>query len=226
MTVITISRQTGSGGDEIAAMLCDRLNYLYFDKKMLARFVAQEYGEDVDFLQFSEEDFVQGKDFFNRFVASFGDPRPAAEIRSWREDPSGLRSREVIQLDQSKLMALIQSAIRYAADHGDMIVVGRGGQVLLRDHHGALHVRIEAPLEKRIQRIKAQYHIDRREAETLIMKNDDASADYLRRYYDVNVADTSLYHLVLNTGMVEPDAAVQIILEAVRMVVVPDLQVT
>jgi len=224
MAVITISRQTGSGGDEIAALVCKQLGYRYFDKAMLAKAASEDTQSDVDFLKFSEEDFVRGSALMNRLLALTGANRetPVAQMRIWAEDSRGQRSVQVVQLDESRAIQLVQNAIRYVADQGNVVIMGRGAQVILKDHRGALHVRIEAPWEDRVQRVKQRYDLRgegaRTEAQNLIARRDEASADYLRRFYDVNVKDSQLYHLVINTGKLSVEAAAGLIAAAANAV--------
>ncbi len=224
MAVITISRQTGSGGEEIAALVCKQLGYQYFDKAMLAKAASEETQSEVDFLKFSEEDFMKGSPLMNRLLALTGGNReaPIAQMRIWAEDARGQRSVQVVQLDESRAIQLVQNAIRYVAEQGNVVIMGRGAQVILKDHRGALHVRIEAPWEDRVQRVKQRYDLRgegaRTEAQNLIVRRDDASADYVRRFYDVNIKDPQLYHLVINTGKLSAEAAAGLIVAATHAV--------
>ena len=224
MAVITISRQTGSGGDEIAALVCKQLGYRYFDKAMLAKAASEDTQSEVDFLKFSEEDFVKGSALMNRLLSLTGANResPVAQMRIWAEDGHGQRSVQVVQLDESRAIQLVQNAIRYVADQGNVVIMGRGAQVILKDHRGALHVRIEAPWEDRVQRVKQRYDLRgegaRTEAQNLIARRDEASADYVRRFYDVNVKDSQLYHLVINTGKLSVEATAGLIAAAAKAV--------
>ncbi len=242
MAVITISRQTGSGGDEIAALVCKQMGYQYFDKAMLAKAASEETQSEVDFLKFTEEDFVKGSPLMNRLLAAVGarsvvagagttatlpaavggSSGAAAQMRTWAEDASGQRSIQVVQLDEHRAIQLVQNAIRYVASQGNVVIMGRGAQVILKDQPGTLHVRIEAPWEDRVQRVKLRYGLRgegaRTEAQNFIARRDDASADYVRRFYDVNVKDAQLYHLVVNTGKFSIEAAAQLIMAAARLV--------
>jgi CMP/dCMP kinase len=101
--------------------------------------------------------------------------------------------------------------MRAAAKQGDMVIVGRGGQAVLRDQPGVLHVRIQAPLEARVQRVSQRESLPREAAQDLVAERDRASADYLRTFYGVAIDDATLYHLVLNTGLWDIETATKII---------------
>jgi cytidylate kinase len=221
MAVITISRQAGSGGNAIAALVCKTLNYRYFDKNMLAQVASEETQSEVDFLKFTEEDFVKGSRLTNRLLTALGQPTPAvAQIRTWGEDKQGKRVQTVTQLDESRAITLVQNAINYVADQGNVVIMGRGAQAILDRRPGVLHVRITAPWEDRVQRLKQQNDLRgenaRREAEIILMREDDAGADYLRRFYDAKIDDPLLYHLVLNTGKLSVETAARLITDAVQ----------
>lgn len=211
MTVITVSRQFGSGGDEIVERVCRILGYQQFDKNLITK-VASEVGiSDQAGMDFSEEDYK-----INSFLARLlGRPEPVApSLRVWKEDVQGVRQPEEMHLTEANALALVQKAIEAACRSGNVVVVGRGGQILLKDCPDILHVRIIAPLEERIQRVKKEYNLERRLAQDLIEEKDSASADYVKRFYTHDWADPLLYHIILNTGKLEPEAAARMIVEA------------
>ena len=93
MAVITISRQYGSGADDIAAQVCDKLGYRYFDKRLMAG-IASEFGlPESGIVDFSEDKY-KARGFLDRFRG----PRVVAQTRTWREDLSGRRVPETEQL--------------------------------------------------------------------------------------------------------------------------------
>ena len=95
-------------------------------------------------------------------------------------------------------------------------MAGRGGQVLLRDIPGALHLRIVAPFEFRLRRFLEQQGGDEKQAARILRRTDRDSAGFLRSFFDVDWDDPALYDLVINSQKVSVDAAVRIIVEALR----------
>ena len=222
MSVITISRQYGSGGDEIAEVISKKTGYRIFDKHLLARAAREAGFSEQEIVDYSE-DHYKVKSFFERL---FGRSRPVAQMRTWVEVKSGVRTSEELSLSEEQALAFVRKAIRTAYELGNMIIIGRGGQVILRDKPGVLHVRVEAPLDERIQRVRSYPELAqrsfsdsveaRRAAHDLILNSDAASKDYLKRFYDVDWSDSSLYHLIINTGKLSVDQAAGIIVDLLR----------
>lgn len=155
MTVITISRQYASGGDEIARQLCDRLGYRYLDKDLMASLGVQ-----------------------------------------------------------AGSVALVQNFIRATHGQGGAVILGRGGQVALRDMPDVLHVRVVAPLETRIRRVQEREGLTADKAREQVSVSDQASAGYVKHYYHADPADPSFYDLVINTSKITPIVAADLVIQA------------
>jgi cytidylate kinase len=213
MAVITISRQAGSGGDEIAVRVCEMLGYQYFDKSLMARVASEVAPAGGKIVDFSEADYKM-RNFLARLL-NRRSPRTVAEVRSWREDTKGVRIAEVTPLNEDDAIALVRSTVQAAYQQGNVVIVGRGGQAILREKPAVLHVRIEAPLDARVQRVRDQANLSLAAAREKVTKSDEAAADYLKRFYEVNWSDLLLYHLVINTGRWNTEAAAHLIVNAV-----------
>jgi len=224
MAMITISRQFGSGGDEIAIRICEAAGYRMFDKQIIARSAAEAGLSDEEVVDYSDENY-KVKGFLDRLT---GRQRPLAQVRIWKENTAGVRVPEDLQLTEEHALSLVQKAIQVASHEGHFVIVGRGGQVLLKDFPGALHIRVEAPIEQRILRLRTQGVLGeiqdadsvaiRRAYQDLIETRDTASAAYLRRYYGIDWADPTLYHLVVNTARLYLDLAADLIIEMARKI--------
>lgn len=221
MAVITISRQYGSGGNEIAAWVSEKLGYPQFDKSQIEKAAAGAGLSQEEILDFSEENhkittFLDR--LFNRMAVS-------AYVRTW-DYPELIQTLPEEMMDESTLLMLVQKAIHSACDSGNIVIVGRGSQAILKDQPGVIHVRVVAPLEDRIQRVKEQLKLTRqtfqadmdirRDAQDLILERDAASADYIKRFYSVNWEDPLLYTVVLNTGHLTIEQAGTPIIELVK----------
>lgn len=212
MAVITISRQYGSGGDEIAAHVCQLLDYRLFDRTLMDRLAIEIGLSPGELVDFSDADH-QTRSFLDRL---FSRRTTIAQIRSWTEDATGVRRPVVEALDEEQAIGLVQGTILAAYKRGDVVIVGRGGQVILRDKPGVVHVRVEAPLNERIRRVQEQEGLLPSQAGMLVADREKATMDYLRRFYDLDPSHTEYYHLVLNSGLLDLETAAELVVAAVR----------
>lgn len=222
MTVITVSRQVGSRAEEIVEQVCRALGYHPFGKAQITRAAFEAGLSNADGVDFSEDNYkMQG--FFDRL---FGRPSRVGQVHVWKGDVPGHIEVGNIDLDEVTALALVRTAVNEAYQTGNMVIVGRGGQAILEGLVNVVHVRIEAEMEDRIQWIKNQLKTERqeygsnvevrREAQDFIAKRDAASADYIRRFYNLDWSDPALYDLILNTSRISVEKAVEQIAERVR----------
>ncbi len=219
MAVITISRQFGSGGDEIARGLCETLRYQPFDKRMIAQAAAEAGLSDLDPTEAENQKVAS-------FLDRLFDISPVIGSSSWQEDLPGLYTPEGSRENPDVSIALVRRAIERACEMGGVVIVGRAGQMILRDCPGVLHVRIEAPLEERVRRVKGYLKKTRklfntdaelqRDAYDWVLERDAASAQYVRRHFQADWADPLLYHIVLNTGKLSLEQALHVIIRLVQ----------
>ncbi len=98
---------------------------------------------------------------------------------------------------------------------GNVILIGRGGNVITAKQPHVLHVRLVAPLEQRIEHAHQFYNLTRNEAHKFCLSHDHARERYLKKYFNADINDPLLYHLTINTGLVSYDEAANLIGDAV-----------
>ncbi|MCL4429255.1 MAG: cytidylate kinase-like family protein [Chloroflexi bacterium] len=201
-TVITISRQVGSGGAEIALKVSEILGYAYFDKNLMVN-VAKSIGVSEEEIADFSEDTYKIKRLVDRILL--------------RKKPvtSSLVSKDNVlirkTLDEEECLSVIQTVINSLASRGRTVIVGRGGQAILKHKTGVLHVRIIAPTADRVQRIMKSAGLSQQDALRLIEDNDKAAAEYLSRFYNVDVNDPAIYDMILNTWKMDLNTATKMI---------------
>ena len=183
MSVVTLSRQLGSLGTEMAQSLAKILGYEYVDKETIGK-ALMDYG-------LPEFD-----------VERFDEKKPPL----W----------DSLQIQRRKFLHLIQAVIYDFARRGKVVIVGRGGQVLLKDLSGVLHIRVMAPLEIRLLRIREDQGLDEKQAIRILRRNDRDSAGFIRSFFDVDWADPDLYDLVISTRKISVERGVDLMLGFVR----------
>lgn len=210
MAVITISRQYGSGGDEIAKLITQLLGYRYFDKKLMAQVASQIGYPQEEVVDFPETSYrIRG--FLERLMDN---PRIVAEVETWRPSTDGMQRITVAELDEQQCIQLVQNCIRAAYQMDNVVILGRGGQAVLKDQPGVLHVRVEAPLEARIMRIQETEDLSLSGARERALAREKAAAAYLKRFYNLDWSNPLHYHLILNTGRWELTDAAQLVVSA------------
>ena len=237
--VITISRQLGSRGSYIATAVAKRLNLRYIDREILNR--AAEiagYPDEAMITQLENKEKVPG--FLDRFLAALNSLPMIPTIASatlregytYDERVANLMLQENIGRDEALLRRqveherrveasesyteLMKRVIQEYAQMGNVIIVGRGAQVILHDYASVLHVRVMASRPLRMQRLVERLGLDAKEAEKQINQSDKERARYLRHFYDVEWDDPDLYHLVVNTGKISVDLSTHLISEAAQ----------
>ena len=205
--IITIARQLGSGGAHVAQLVAQRLNIPYLDREILQRAAKlAEVSEET--LQDADERRPSLLERMSAFIVGYQAPLapeytppeavflPEAAYDSYRQ--------------------LVEEAIREIAQRGSAVIVGRGGQVILREHPEALHVYIYAPDAVRIQRLAQREGISPAQARQKARESDHNREGYLRTYYGVDWHDPDLYDLVINTARIDMDTAADLVVRAAQ----------
>jgi len=187
--MLTISREFGAGGSDLARVLGAKLQWPVLDRD-LVHLVAERLHLEPRHIEPLDE---QCPSLFARLVSS-------AVMMTPPEVPVDVESTAVLNPDAVAEAA--RAAMLAAAQRPPVIIVGHGAQALFRGRTGALHVRLVAPLDVRLDRICGREGCNRPAAATIARRIDDVRRAYVRRYYHVDVRDPCLYDLQFNTGHV------------------------
>lgn len=132
-----------------------------------------------------------------------------------------------IEPDEDRQQAYLQAVgtvIEDLADEGDVVIVGRAGQAILRNRRDVLHLRVVAPLETRVQRIVGAHGILPDAARAQIEDSDRYRTSYLHRFYNIDWDDHTHYHLIINTGYLDIETAAGVVCMAVKKLQENNLQ--
>ncbi len=205
MPVITISRQTGSGGMTIGQRLAERLQADYLNTQIIQQ-VAHQLGisEAV-----AAEHNERGEGFVERLarVLPGADPALAAQSRPAVPLPFASTTEAFVEVTRQ--------LVREAARTGNVVIFGHGAQYILAGQPEVLHVRFVAPLPARIERVMGREGLSRPEAERRIQKEDQRRARHIRQYYQADWGAPDAYHLILNTALWNEASSIQLVLRAV-----------
>ena len=197
MRAITISREYGGGGGEIASRLAKRLGWDLIDHAIVER-TARVLGTSLEEAEAHDES-TQGivSQALNSLLYLSPATLASAPLEAFLSDEDYSRTRDRI--------------VRAAAARGHVVIVGRASQVILADLRDVLRVRVIASFEKRVAYVMQREGVDRHAAESRIHKKDHERAKSLEKEYHHNPGDAHLYDLVLNTSLLDLESAVDII---------------
>jgi hypothetical protein len=196
MAVWTIAPQAGTGGLEIATELAARAEVDLYDRRALLS-LAHDLRPDV-----SETDDLEGHvggrllAFALSAACAAGSPDAFRELRLRHDLP---------QLGR----AVLENAARRPA-----VIVSPAAFAALRDHPGAVHVRLRAPFEWRVAAYQRQEIVDRRCAEKAVRHDDDHRRAWARSLYHVDIEDQTLFSLVVDVSRFSTDRVVDLLLAA------------
>jgi len=214
VAIITISRQIGSMGDELAERLSQELGYRYFDKLLMTEIAVASGLSEAEVIDYNEDNY-KIKNFFEQL---FNRKTPLGKITVKEKDEMGRTVITTKTFDEENSLAFTQAVIKKLVDWDNVVIVGRGGQILLRNVPHTLHLRVIAPLEFRIENIMKKKGFSREDALKYISEKDRAAQEYLYRFYNVDWNDPELYHMVINMGMWNLDEIVKVIKETIKLI--------
>jgi cytidylate kinase len=195
---VTLSRQTGCDIMAVARDLADLLE---------ARDPARPHHHwtvlDKDLIEkVLEEHKLPQK------IAKFMPEARVSAIQDAIEELLGLHP------SSKTLLHKISETILHLAEAGHVILTGRAANLITRDMRSVFHVRLVAPLDRRVERIMARDHLDAKAARDFIRKSDLGRKRYLKDHFHADIDDSLHYDLVINTARLPHRAVAQVLGDA------------
>jgi len=200
--IVTIEREYGCGGGEIAQLLAKRLDWKLWDQSL------------------TEE------------IARLAEcPKSVVEVREERSDPlyyrlfksflrgsyeGSLNAHKLKVVDSESILKITERVVQHAAKTGNSVIVGRGSQHFLRNREDALRVFLYAPVEEKVRRLLARGKSES-EAQELVDTVDRDRVDFIQRYFGVEWPNRAVYHTMINTAIGD-EAVVHMILDLMKTV--------
>jgi cytidylate kinase len=181
MATVTVSRQLGSLGTQIARQVAGRLGY-----RMVWREVINEAARRA------------------------GAPEAALAVI----DDLGLLNVDLRPDVRQAYRQAVGEVMEDLVAQGNVVIVGRAGQVMLADRPDVLHVRVIAPLALRVKRVASTQNISAAAAQAQVEQSDRTRRDCLRRCFNVDWNDSQLYDLVLNTERLTVEEGADLVCQA------------
>lgn len=190
--IITIGRQHGSSGREIARLLAEKLNYKCYDKEIV-------------------DEAANHSDFSRDLIDAFDEKRMSAFILH----AGGYGLNENFRLNMQVVSAQFE-AMRNIAEKGNCIFVGRCADYILRDHDDLISVFILGDMDERLKCLERRQGLDEVEARKKIKEVDKDRSSFYRYYSDQTWGDAQNYDMCINSSKLGVEGTVQVIIDYIK----------
>jgi cytidylate kinase len=196
--MVTISRQAGTGAHVLAEEVVARLQarapvgscpWTVFDRNLVDK-VLEDHDLPAQLARFMPED-------------------RASELSNIMDGLFGLHPHS------ETLVRKTAETILHLAELGNVVVIGRGSNIVTAALEHALHVRLVGSMERRVERTQQERDLDAKAAAEYVRHEDLARQRYVRKYYRADIDDPLLYHVIINTDRMSHARAARMIADAV-----------
>mgnify|MGYP006303310209 CR=1 FL=1 len=203
MAIITISRQFGAGGRTLGTLLASALDYNLVDEYLI-EMVAQKANVSSELVKMLEK---EAGGLLQRYISGLNLVRrryidPLIDTRSF--------------IDGHHYVKMLQGIVLKLAEEDNVIILGRGGEYILRDHPRTLHLLLIAEDKDRIRFMQDHYHLNRAQAEQVVSRQDKARRNLFRYFGREDYDQPWLYHAVLNMTRLNLECAEELVVKMIR----------
>ena len=198
MAVITISKESGTDSEKVASLLAERLGWEYIGKQLVARIAAELPISESEVETFRKDAQSRLLRFVDRYTCSL--------IQK-------VVDREYGCLDDKNYFDTTKKLVEDAYEADNAIILGWGGQCILKGKPGTIHVRLIKDRDGKIKSIMKRFKLDRKAAEHYIDREENDSKSYINHYFNQDWNDARLYDLVIDMGKSTVEETVEAIIE-------------
>ena len=203
MPIVTISRQYGSGGSEVAERVATALGWHLYDNDMVDE-VARRLGMSTEEVSAREE---RVPSFPERIATAMalGVPEVMPTVADLATEPS-----------EERIVEVTKRVIEEAVQAGPAVLVGRGAQCMLAARSDAVHVFCYAPADVLTGYVITKFGVSPAEAHRIVAEKNHQREQYVKRYWKRNWRDLANYHLCVNTAWLGLDGAADVVVQLAR----------
>jgi cytidylate kinase len=205
--VIAINRELGSGGRTVGEKLAAKLGVDFYDKA-LVKALEEKYHLTVEEIENLKERKNNWWSDFSRVVSVGETMRQQYYSVAVGDEPKLVTTQQIFKVEKEMLLAM--------AENGSCVITGRSGFFVFRHHPNHISVLIQAPMEKRIQRLMKKQNMSAEEAEKTIRRIDKMRDNYVTKYTGESRYDTRNYDLVINMDSINEDDAAALIMQYIE----------
>lgn len=184
--IITIEREYGCGGGEIAQQVAAQLGWKLWDQNLTEE-IARLARCPKTVVEVREE---KTDPLYYRLFKSF--------LRGSYE--GSINAHKLNLVDSESIMRITRRVVEHAAEKGESVIVGRGSQHFLANNPDTLRVFLYAPSDLKVRRLMARGK-SQKEAVELVDTVDRERADYIEKYFHVEWPNRAIYHAMMNTAV-------------------------
>lgn len=189
MQIITISRQTASGGREIAQKLSNRLGLKLIDRKYVLKNWLPEIADEHQLHMLEQS---------SKFYTKIANPDAKKE-------------------KQFTFADYIEKMLKKEAETSNLIILGLGAQIIFKNNPYALHIKIVASEKYRLEKLRERYGLHQKEAAREIELSDRKHRRYVWRIYSQDWSETTLYHLTINRDGLDLNESLAVLMNLVDL---------
>lgn len=200
--VVSISRQVGTAGEEVARAVANSLGFRYIDYQVIQD-AAREAGVSPETVSEAEHTPSPMTRILEALARS-----PSMPVAAWADPVPLTASPLFTSIDYRKFL---EQVMRDLADQGHCVIVGHAAQVILRGRLDTVRILITGSTEYRARRIMTGMSVDEKTALKTVERTDRERVDYFRRFYESGWLSPCTYDLTVNTDHLNPEQAAGLI---------------
>ena len=227
MPVITINGPIGSGPVTVGQMVAELLGLNFVDRLVFTT-AARMMGTPVGALIDKEQRVIRFRDRLGRLVQTMLERSAVSGVSAEPYFGRGLETlppeiynemtgsaTSTPQVDDKVFIEATTTVVKDLHRQGNVVIMGRGANVILADATDVIHVGLLAPMETRVETMMGMEHLERDEARADLEELDRARQEFFRKFFKARPNDPDLYHLMLNMARLQTKTAAEIIVHAV-----------
>lgn len=232
MAVVTLNGQLGGAAREVGQEVARKIGADYVDRLILAE-AAKRVGATVSALAEKEQEHLSLANRLTRLIqtafersaytGSGGDPffGPGVDALLVHPYPEGNQEQTATsskEVDENRFFEAIGDILKDLAEQGNVVIMGRGSNLVLKNFPGVLHVGVVAPVEFRIETTMRRDGMNREAAEKYVADEELARISFFKRHFKAHPDDPLLYHMVVNPGTLGIETSAVVISQAVALI--------
>jgi cytidylate kinase len=201
MAVITISKEFGTESEKVASLAADRLGYEYIGENLVAQ-IAKE-------LHISESEAAMFRQTSQSRILRYVDRYTCSIVQKVVDRKHGC-------LDDKNYYEVTKKLVQNVYEAGNVIILGWGGQCLLKGKPDTLHVRLIKDMDLKIKEVMQSENLSSKAAKVFIDREEGDLKAYIKQYFQEDWGAAHLYDLIIDMGKTSVEKAADMICDNVR----------